>query len=168
MFVYNERMDTSVVVSLLQESLFVIVVFVALFGYALARGRQSITNLILGLYFALLISLEFPYYEQVLDRVYSARSEAIVMIAIFATFAFLATILFTRLLPREYDESTFEGFGKKLLLALAGTALVMAYSYHVLPITELVDPGSPIQSLFAPEQWFFAWLLVPLVLLFVI
>ena len=84
----------------------------------------------------------------------------------FAAFAVLATVLFSRLMPREYDEKMFEGFGKKFMFAVAATALVMAYSYHVLPITELVDPGSPIQSLFSDERWFFGWLIVPLILLF--
>ena len=168
LLVYNGQMDTAALLSFVQESIFVIATFGAFLAYALIRGRQSITNVILGLYFALLISLKFPYYDQILEHVFSTRSEAIVMIAMFAAFAVVATLLFSRLLPREYDESTFEGFGKKLMLAVAGTILVMAYSYHALPITELVDPGSPIQSLFAPEQWFFVWLIAPLVLLFLV
>ena len=40
------------------------------------------------------------------------------------------------------------------------------YSYHALPVTDLITPGSPIQALFAPEQHFFWWLLIPLIAIF--
>lgn len=162
------HMDTDAALSLLKESAFVLAVFGVLLAYAFIRGRQAITNLILGLYLALLITLEFPYFDAILGNVADARTQSMVMIGIFLIFTVLATLLFSRLLPREYDEGTFEGAGKKLIFALAATILVMAYSYHALPVTEFVDPGSPIQSLFAPEQGFFLWLLAPLAILFVL
>lgn len=161
-------MDTGALISMLHESLFVIVVFAIFLIYAFVRGRQSITNLILGLYLALLITLEFPYFDSILAQVNSPRNESFVMIGVFGLFALLATILFERLMPREYSEGTFEAAGKKLVFALAATMLVMAYSYHVLPVTEFVDPGSPIQSVFAPENRFFAWLVIPLIVLFLL
>lgn len=161
-------MDTSALISMLHESLFVIVVFVVFLVYAFVRGRQSITNLILGLYLALLITLEFPYFDTILAQVHSPRNESFVMIGVFALFAIFATILFERLMPREYSEGTFEASGKKVVFALAATMLIMAYSYHVLPVTEFVDPGSPIQTLFAPENRFFIWLVIPLVVLFLL
>lgn len=160
-------MDVSSIVSLLQESLFMIVVFGGLLAYTISKGRQSITNLILGLYFALLISLEFPYYDNILTATSDAKTQSILILILFAAFATLGTILFTRLLPREYDEGKFEGFGKKLLLALAGTILIMIFSYHVLPITDFITPGSPINYLFGSEQHFFWWLISPLILLMI-
>ena len=159
-------MDTSAIISFLQESLFVIVVFVGFLLYALVRGRQALINLIMGLYLALLISLKFPYYDFVLGRTSSARNESILMIVVFALFALFSTVLFGRLMPSEFDEGTFESFGKKIVFALSGTVLIMAFSYHALPITEFVDPGSPIQHLFSPNEWFFWWLILPLVILF--
>jgi len=158
-------MDAGAIISLLQESLFVIVVFVCFLLYSLIRGRQTLINVILGLYLALLISLKFPYYDLILKQATSAKSEAIIMISLFAVFTVASTLLFGRLMPREYDEKIFEGFGKKLIFALMGTAIVMAYSYHALPITDLIDPGSPMQHLFAAEEWFFWWLVTPLIIL---
>jgi len=157
-------MNADGVISIVQESLYLILVFGVFLTYAMFRGRQSLINLILGLYFALLISLEFPYYETILGGVASERfSDSIIMILIFAVFTIGATFFFTRLMPREYDEGAFEGFGKKFLLALLASILVMAYSYNVLPITELITPGSPIQMLFGPESHFFWWLLLPFI-----
>lgn len=161
-------MDTSAIISILQESLFVIIVFVGFLVYSIVKGRQALINLIMGFYFALLLSLKFPYYEAILGTSRGAKSEALLTIFVFLVFTTLSTILFTRLMPREYAETAFETFGKKFLLALAGTVLVMAFSYHALPVTEFVDPGSPMQHLFAPEQWFFWWLIAPIALLFLL
>ena len=161
-------MDTAIILSFLQESLFMIVVFGCFLFYTIAKGRQSITNLILGLYFGLLISIEFPYYNLLLGGTNNAQTEAGVMIVIFVVFAFISTLLFSGILPREYDEKKFEGFGSKLLLATAGTVLVMAFSFHALPVTDFITPGSPINFLFGSEQSFFWWMIAPIVILFVV
>lgn len=124
-----------------------------------------VTNIILGLYLGLLISIEFPYYDKLLTGD-SAQTESFVRLGIFAVFTFISTLMFARILPREYSEGAFEGFGKKLLLAAAGTILVMIYSYHVLPVTDFITPGSPINYLFGSEQNFFWWLMAPIVILF--
>lgn len=161
-------MDTGIILTFLREILYLIIVFFVFFFYTLKTGRQTITNLILGLYFALLISVEFPYYDFILGNTSSAKSEAILMIIVFAIFSFASTKLFSRILPREYDETSFEGFGKKILLAIAASVLIMIYSYHVLPVTDLITPGSPIHYLFGSESSFFWWLLVPLGILFLV
>lgn len=161
-------MDLSTIISTLQESLYLIVVFAVFFVFAIKKGRQTVTNIIFGLYLALLISIEFPFYDTLLSSTSSESSEAMLRLIIFGFFTVLSTMLFARVLPREYSEGSFEGFGSKLLLAFAGTVLVMIYSFHVLPVTELITPGSPINYLFGSAQYFFYWLLVPLAILFVV
>lgn len=159
-------MDTAIILSFLHESLFMIVVFGIFMFLALRKGRQTVTNVILGLYLALLISIQFPYYDAILGSASTAKSESVLMLIVFAIFTFIATLLFSRILPREYDEGSFEGFWKKVLLTTAGTVLVMAYSYHALPVTELITPGSPINYLFASSQSFFYWLIAPIIILY--
>ena len=159
-------MELDVVLGFLKESLYLIIVFGLFLTLAFNKGRQTVTNVILGLYLALLISLEFPFYDALLQNTSSDVSESILRLSIFAIFTGLATLLFTRVLPREYSEGTFEGFGKKLLLVSGGTILVMIFSYHVLPVTDFITPGSPINYLFGSEETFFYWLLVPIVILF--
>lgn len=163
---YTVQMEISGVISVLHESLFMVIVFVGFFVYAISSGRQSLINVIVGLYFALLISIEFPYYNLILGGAGSKKAESLVILIVFLVFTFGATILFSRLMPREYAEGKFEAFGKKVLLACGATVLVMAFSYHALPVTEVITPGSPIQSLFGSESSFFYWLLAPLLLLF--
>ena len=161
------HMDTAIILSFLHESLYMIIVFAVFMLLAMKKGRQTVTNVILGLYMALLISLQFPYYDAILGNTSSAKSESILMLIVFAVFAFAGTMLFARILPREYDETSFEGFGRKFLLATAGTVLVMAYSYHALPVTELITPGSPINYLFASSQSFFYWMIAPIIILYI-
>ncbi len=160
-------MDTASIVGLLKESIFPILVFAVVLLYAMARGRQSVINLILSLYFALLISLKFPYFDLVLTSE-SQSTNASIMIAIFALFTIGGLFLFGRLIPNDDYDTGFQGFGKKILFALMATILVMAYSYHAIPVTDIITPGSPMQSLFAPEDRFFWWLILPLIGLFVL
>ncbi len=151
---------------MLQEFAYLLGVFGFFILYTIVRGRQSSINLIVGLYFALLISLVFPYYGTFLKNASSEDTAAMGNIIIFAVFTILSTILISRLMPEAYKEGKFESFGKKLLLAIAGTVLIMIYSFHVLPVTEFVTPGTPIQHLFAPAEYFFWWLMLPLAALY--
>jgi hypothetical protein len=153
-------MDTATIVGVVQESLFMILVFLALLVFAMIRGRHALVNLILGLYLAFLAFLKFPYFDKLLG---SASNNALALVLIFAVFTTLTTILLGKLMATDPDEPAFEKFNKKVILSILGAILIMAYSYHALPVTDIITPGSPIQSLFAPEQNFFWWLLLPLV-----
>ena len=160
-------MDTDIILSTVKELAYLLGVFGFFLLYATVRGRQAVINLVIGLYFALLISLEFPYYDTLLAHAGDAHSIAIGKVVIFAIFTILATLLIKRIMPSEYKENKFESFHKKLLLAIGGTILIMIYSFHVLPVTEFLTPGTPIQSLFAPNEYFFWWLIAPLVFLYI-
>lgn len=160
-------MDIQDAVLILRESLYWIIVFSVFLIYAMVRGKQSLINLILGLYLALLISLKFPYYDAILGGAATdGTMDSIIMIGLFTFFTLAATFLFSRLIPRDFDDTAFRGLWKKVVFAALASVLVMAFSYHVLPITDLITPGSPIQALFGPQDRFFWWLLAPLVVLF--
>lgn len=162
-------MDIGHIVTLLQESLVFILVFLALLGYAMVRGRRALVSLILGLYLALLVSLTFPFQEELASFAGdNEQTHTFLLIGIFVLAAALGTLLFEKLLYQDYFESAFESFPKKLLLAFLASALVMSYSYHVLPLTNFFDPGAPASMLFGPAEYFFWWLIIPLVGLFVV
>lgn len=153
-------MDT--VIGFIKELSVLLLVFGALFAYGIVRGQRPLLSLTLGLYIALLISLKFPYYES-LEKGLSFMSPSAIKISLFAVFAAFGSFIFERLLSRVIDETAIEGIGKKVILSILTTALVLSYSYHVLPITEMVDPGAKIGVLFASPSSFFWWLLAPLV-----
>lgn len=153
---------TAVLLGLIKELMALLLVFGALFAYGIVRGQRPLLSLLLGLYIALLISVEFPYYEKAFE-IFSFTTPTVVRMLLFAVFTGFSSFLFERLLSRLLDETAIEGIGKKAILSLLATTLVMAYSYHVLPITDLIDPGAKIGALFASQQYFFWWLLLPLV-----
>ncbi len=159
-------MDIGTIIDYLQSVLLPILIFVSLLLYTVIRGRRAITSLILGLYFALLISIKFPYHAQIDEVLGKFISPPTVAIVIFAVFTALFSLLMDRLLFYRINESAFQGFGTKFLLAILATVLVMAFSFHVLPITHLVNPGMPAHTLFGPPEYFFWWLIVPLIGLF--
>ncbi len=160
-------MDTGTIASFIHEVLYLLIVFGVFLTLALMKGRYVIVNIIFALYLALLVALKFPYFDFFLTAG-NPKSNAIVMIVIFAVFTVLGIMLFRRHIPGDDYESAFQHFWTKVLLAAMATILVMAYSYQELPVTELFTPGSPIQSLFGPEDNFFWWLIAPLIALFFI
>ena len=161
-------MDWAFIIDLLIEIGYLLLIFGIMLGYSIFKGRQAIMNLILGLYIALLISIEFPYYDFIFSGLESDQGIAAMKLGFFGVATILSTILFFRISPDEFRENKFESLGKKILLAGAATILIMIFSFQVLPVTEFLTPGTPIQSLFAPEQYFFWWLILPLVALYIL
>ncbi len=154
------------ILALVSEFAFVLVVFFSFLFYTMWRGRQATINLILGLYFALLISYTFPYYEVLLGDA-SAEARSVVRLLLFVLFTIGSTLLFRRLSYEGSREGFFAGFPRKLAYALAATVLVLNFSFNTLPITEFIDPG-PIQGIFNSAQAFFWWLFIPVIVLFLL
>lgn len=159
-------MDTSEVLTILKESAFLITVLGVFIMYGMAKGRYALINIIFALYLALLISIEFPYYANIGSG--DPEGGAVAKIILFLAIVIAGILLFRRHIPGDDYEPAFQGFGMKILLASMATILVMIFSFHALPVTEIITPGTPIQSLFAPEEHFFWWLMLPIVVLFVI
>ena len=161
-------MDTAFLFDIISELAYLLIVFGVMFFLTVLKGRQAIINLIFGLYLALLISIHFPFYDQLLGSLEDSQAIAAGKLGIFVLFTLITTFLCARIMPDEFRENKLESLLKKFLLAGAATILVMVFSFHVLPVTEFMTPGTPIQSLFAPQEYFFWWLLLPLAVLFVI
>jgi hypothetical protein len=161
-------MDFADLLHLAYECIYFLIVFGVFIVVAIAKGRQAIINVILSLYLALLLSMNFPYYDQIFSFASTATSLALLKLGTFLTFTIFTLVLFVRIMPREFLEGKFESFGKKILLALAATVLVMVFSFTILPVQEFLNPDTPLQMAFGNEGWFFWWLLAPLALLLVV
>ena len=161
-------MDWGYVLNFIYEIAYFLGVFGLFLGLAVFKGRQAIMNVIVGLYLALLISSEFPNYKQIFSGLENSQSLAAAKLAFFAFITLFTTALCYRIMPDEFKEERFESLGRKLLLALGATILVMTFSFQVLPVTEFLTPGTPLQTLFSPEIYFFWWLLLPLVILYIV
>ena len=153
-------METSRVLSLLQESIYVITVFIFFLIYAMAKGRYAVITVIFSLYLALLVSLTFPYFSE------TTGGDAVAKILIFVGFVIAGMILLRRHIPGDDYENAFQSFWKKFIVALMATILVMLFSFQALPVTEIIDPGTPMQDIFGNQENFFWWLVLPLMALF--
>ena len=161
-------MDFGFILDFMFETAYFLAVFMIFMIWATFKGRQATINIIFGLYLALLISIEFPYTAYLTEGLGSSLAQSVGKLVLFAVFTILATWLFAHVMPDEFKEKKFESFLKKVLLALSASILVMAFSFHVLPVTEFLTPGTPLQTAFAPESLFFWWLLLPLGVLFML
>lgn len=158
-------MDFHFVLSLLSELTYILIVGGVFCTYAVFSGRQAIINVIISLYLALLLYLQFPYQTLVQNYFTAPLWQSIAQLGLFFVFFVFCFVMTKRVMPSEFREKRFESFTKKIILGCAATVLVMIFSFHVLPITELLHPGTPIQSLFAPDILYFWWLLLPLIVL---
>jgi uncharacterized membrane protein len=161
-------MDWGIVLDYIFELAYFLGVFGLFFLVTIFKGRQAIMNVMFGLYLALLISIEFPYYDFLLGGLEGDTAVAGAKLAFFVVLTILGTMLCYRVMPEEFQEEKFESMGKKLLLTFGATALVMTFSFHVLPVTTFLTPGTPLQAIFGPEGYFFWWLLVPLAILYIV
>lgn len=159
-------MDFADLLHFAYECLYFLIVFGVFTVIAIAKGRQAIINVVASLYLALLLSIHFPYYDKLFAFASAPTTLALMKLGSFLVFTVFALILFVRIMPSEFLEGKFESFGKKLLLSLVATILVMVYSFTILPVSEFLNPDTPLQIAFGREEWFFWWLLVPLVVLF--
>ncbi len=161
-------MDWGYILNFIYEIAYFLGVFGLFLVFSVIKGRQALMNVIVGLYLALLISIEFPAYDKIFSGLETSQSLAAAKLGFFAFITLFTTALCYRIMPDEFREESFESLGKKILLALGASILVMTFSFQVLPVTEFLVPGTPLQSLFAPEVFFFWWLLVPLVILYIV
>lgn len=158
-------MDLAYILSLIHSGAYVLSFLVFFLILALWRGRYVLINLILSFNLALLLTLQFPYF----DKFFQGGTQttiALVKITIFLVFTTLGFFVFRRHIPGNDYEKMFEGFWQKILLSVMATALVMIISYQVLPLSDLIQLPNPLQNLFTNQANFFWWLLIPLLVLF--
>jgi hypothetical protein len=145
----------------------VILSVVILFGWiALHYGKSRSIAVILALYIALLGYLNFPYSEQFFAFGETALHTLAIQAGLFIGMAIIAFVSIINVVVSESASGVVGKWIETLLLSLSTAALLIAFSYHVLPISEIYDFGSPIDQLFEVSSLFFWWLVGPLVILF--
>jgi hypothetical protein len=150
------------------EILYFVAVFGIIFSWSIVRGYWSVARLIVGLYFASLLFIHLPNMDWVQNHITGTNSLALFHIGLFLFLTLITTIISKRIIPSEGREGYFQRLPKKLLLTLATTILIMAVSFQILPVTDIVTANASLQSVFGYEGTFFWWLIFPLVVLYFI
>jgi len=158
-------MDSTIILHFLSESAYLLIVFLVFLALSVFKGRQMLINIICGLYLSLLITTQFPYYDFLLGDLKQEIVISVIKLLFFIFITVLMTLLFRRIMPREFSEGRLESLKQKISLALGATILVMIYSFSILPVSEILTLGTPLQTLFAPSEYFFWWLILPFLIL---
>lgn len=147
------------------DLLIVFILFGFLLGFSFQYGKRQIITLIFSLYFASFILLQFPYTEQLLgSKVGNIELAALIVGAVFLFFIGLY-IVFNRVTRTLFAENSSRRWFEAGILSAVATTLILALSYHVLPVASIYDFSAPIDRFFEPQEYFFWWLIVPLVVL---
>ncbi|HEY4502401.1 MAG TPA: hypothetical protein VJH21_01030 [Candidatus Paceibacterota bacterium] len=149
-------------------SIVVIVTTVFLFIFAIQFGKDRIIAFILALYIGLLTFLNFPYTEKFLLFKESESGTLISHGIIYLVFVLLSYVITERLVWAEYPPRSSGRFVEAFILAISGAVFLLSFAYNILPIASSYSFVTPIELLFAPSQFFFWWLILPLVSIFIL
>lgn len=156
---------TNTVANISLTTAIVIAVIVALFAFSLRYGKDRIIALILALYLGLLAFLYFPYGEQVVGAVPIGGSDVLPQTLLFMVFVLVAYIAVYRSIMAEFPRGSVR-YVQAGVLALAAAALLLAFSYIILPLASAYELDIPVEGLFENKDYFFWWLVAPLLAIF--
>lgn len=138
----------------------ILVALTVLFILISYRSRAGIISLSIAFYMGYAIYLVFPYSKDIIASGGSPIVKAGISIAIYAACCAIPFLFVERLVKGGIGViSVFPRFGLSFLSA----AFLMALAYHVFLINNIYTFPEPLNSLFAPDQYFFYWFVAPLV-----
>jgi len=148
------------------DLLIVFILFGLLLGLGFQYGKRRIVALIFSLYFASFLYLYFPYSDFFIQSDLGTLELTALIAGVFFVFFILLFIILIRIINVSFPQSSGRRWLEATLLSTATTTLILALLYHVIPIAPLYDFSSPIDRLFESPEYFFWWLIAPLVVLF--
>jgi len=142
-------------------------VFFLLFFFSVVYGKSNSASLLISLYIGILIFLMFPYLE---DTTLLKSSESQVTISHVSLFLIIVSLTYSivrRMIFLEYSRNKIMKYIESGILSASSSVLFFSFLYHTIPIATLYNFGPSIDNLFS-SQYFFFWLVAPLIGLFII
>lgn len=161
-------MDTAALLSSAQltattfvNDFLVMILVVALFGaYVFWRGKGSLITFTLGVYAALVLYANLPFSIAFgsgnLDQFF-------VNTVVLFLLALVAHLILDQVMYTDDWSYGMMGFVSSALLVAASSVLVLAILFQVLHLPNVYEVSPILLTLFAPESYFFWWLLAPFV-----
>ncbi len=147
--------------------LLVIFFFVAIgFFYGLTLGKTKLISVLFSLYVSGFVFENFSYLD-FLTKGRPLFESFLFRAGAFAVLIIILTILFNRILVRDYTSGSREWW-KIFLLSFLETGLLMSFIFQLLPARQIFNFSPIVQNIFASPSAFFWWLTLPLVALFFI
>lgn len=144
--------------------LVVLTVVMILFSYR--AGKGGILSLIVAFYMGYAIYLVFPYTNAIVAAGGSPLIKGVISIIIFGIATFVPFLFIQRLVGGGYGVLSFV---PRFALSFLSAAFLLALAYHVFHVSNIYTFPEPMNTLFAPDQYFFWWFIAPLLgLLFLV
>lgn len=152
--------------SLSLDTIILATVFLVFFIYSLKFGKRGIVSLIFSLYISIPIISFFPYLQKITFLGDNVKADIYSQIGLFILLVVLINSIVGRIIDWDIDNGGFKKLIENGALSIAAGGLLIAISYHIVPITALHDFGNLIDSIFASGTLFFWWLAAPLIIIF--
>jgi predicted permease len=149
------------------DTIILITIFVVLLVYGLRYGKYRMISLLLSFYIVIPIISFFPYLNTLsfLGERESVNAALYSQIGVFLLIVIFLNVILSRFICEEFPSRGIRRLFEAGLLSASSGGLLLAISYHIIPITTLHDFAAPIDTLFASTQMFFWWLVIPLIAL---
>jgi hypothetical protein len=145
---------------LIGNFLVLFVLTLVMIGFSYRAGRGGIISLLVAFYAGYAIYTVFPYSQPIID----AGGTTLIKGVISAVLFIIATII-----PFHFIQRLVTGgfgvisFVPRFVLSFLAAAFLMAIAYHVFHVSNIYELPAPINTLFAPDQYFFWWFIAPMI-----
>lgn len=137
----------------------ILVILTVVFILVSYRSRGGIISLLVAFYVGYGVFMVFPYTQDIVATGGSPIVKAVISVVIYAIACIVPFLFIERLVSGGIGVlSVFPRFGLSFLAA----TFLMALAYHVFQINNIYPLPEPMNSLFAPDQYFFWWFIAPL------
>ena len=129
-------------------------------GFSYKAGRGGIISLIVAFYAGYALYIVFPFTERLLDATDSKAIQATISIILYGIMTFIPFHFIQRLTKGGFGVLAFV---PRFVLSFLAATFLLTLAYHVFYISNIYTFPTPIDSLFAPDAYFFWWFIAPLV-----
>jgi hypothetical protein len=143
--------------------LILVILTAIMIGFSYYGGKGGIISLLVAFYSGYGIYEAFPYTTSIIDAGGAAIFKAILSLILFILSIILPYLFINRLIKGGFGVLSFL---PRFVLSFLAACFLMALAYHVFDVTHIYTFPEPMNSLFAPNQYFFLWFIAPLVGLF--
>lgn len=129
-------------------------------GFSYKAGRGGIISLLIAFYAGYALYIAFPYTDDIVAAGGTTLMKAAISIVIYGIATFIPFHFIQRLTTGGFGVLSFV---PRLVLSFLAAAFLLTLAYHVFYISNIYTFPSPIDSLFAPDEYFFWWFIAPLI-----
>jgi len=137
-----------------------VILTLVMIGFSYKSGRGGIISLLLAFYAGYAIYLVFPYTKDILAAGSTPLMKAIISVILFGISTFIPFHFIQRLTSTGFGVISFV---PRFVLSFLSAAFLMALAYHVFNVQNIYSFPEPLNTLFAPNGYFFWWFIAPLV-----